>query len=159
MVLVGTIDISPALAKDEQSLKPSGVIFLGDVDAVYRNRAIIQLNNQAQESDYKTVITPELGKTFFFKIPRDMKYMVDGGVVMELSPHGVTGKIVLPTWFKIDIRPGDKAVYIGKLKYKRNDFNSVTGVRLVDDCATANKAFKKRFGRHYKLRKSLVKNI
>lgn len=159
VVIVGSIEVTPRLAKDEQSLSPSGVIFLGNVDNVYRNRAMIQLNNQAKESDYKTVITPELGKTFFFNLPRDMKYMVDGSVVMELSKHGVTGKIVLPTWFKIDIRSGDSAVYIGKIKYHRDDFNSITSMKLVDDYAAANRAFKKRFGSKYKLRKALLSKI
>jgi len=159
VVVVGTVEITPKLAKDEQSLDPSGVIFIGNIDDVYRNRAMIQFNNQAEESDYKTVITPELGKTFFFKIPRDMKYIVDGSVVMELSPHGASGKIVLPTWLKIDIKPGDKAVYIGKITYRRDDFNSVTAVKLTDDYSAANRAFKKRFGSKYKLRKSLVRPI
>jgi len=159
VVIVGTIEITPRLTKDEQSLTPSGVIFIGNVDDVYRNRAMIQFNNQAKESDYKTVITPELGKTFFFKLPRDMKYMVDGSVVMELSRRGVTGKIVLPTRFKVDIRSGDRAVYIGKIKYHRDDFNSITSMKLVDNYAAANRAFKKRFGSKYKLRKALLSKI
>lgn len=159
IIIVGTLDLTPKLGEDEQYLKPSGVIMLGDIDSYYKNRALIQFNNKPEESDYKNMINPELGKTFFFKVPRDMKYLVEGSVVMELSTHGVSGKIVLPTWFKVDLKPSDKAVYIGKIKYKRDDFNSIVDMKLIDDYASAEKQFRKKFGGKYKLRKALIKKI
>lgn len=161
VIIVGTIELIPRLVKDEQELDPpSGVIALGDYASLNRNRALIQFNNQPEASDYKYLINPELGKTFFFKVSRDMKYMVEGNVLMEFGGlYGDTGKIVLPTWFKVDIKPNDRAVYIGKIKYKRDDFNSITELKLIDDYSNALKQFRKKFGKKYTLRKSLIKKI
>ncbi|NIQ08978.1 MAG: hypothetical protein GWO08_03190, partial [Gammaproteobacteria bacterium] len=92
VIVVGTIELTPKLGKDEQSLDPSGVIDFG-YGEMNRNRAMIQFNNQPKVSDYKSVINPELGKTFFFTIPRDMKYMVEGSILMEFTRRGSTGQI------------------------------------------------------------------
>ncbi len=159
IIVVGTIELTPKLAHEEQLLNPPGVLDLFGYAKMNRNRAMIQFNSQPEASNYKYLITPELGKTFFFTIPRDMNYMVEGSVVMELSTRGVSGKIQLPTWFKLDIKPDDRAVYIGKLKYERDDFNSIIGMELLDDYKNAAKQFKKKFGRKHILRKSLIKKI
>jgi len=159
VILVGTIELSPRLNKDEQHLDPSGVVDLFGYGDMNKNRAMIQFNETPEVSDYKIMMNPELGKTFFFKVPRNMKYMVEGSILMEFSRYGNTGKIWLPIWFKVNIKPGDKAVYIGKLKYKRDDFNSVTNIELIDDYKNASKQFRKKFGTKYKLRKSLVNKI
>lgn len=159
VILVGTIELSPKLAGDEQELDPPGVIDVMGFLEKNRNHAMIQLNSKAEVDDYKMLITPELGQTFFFTVPREMAYMVEGSIIMEYSTHGVSSKIVLPTWFKLDIKPSDKAIYIGKIVYKRDDFNSVVDMKLVDDYTNATKQFKKKFGSQTKLRKSLIKKL
>jgi hypothetical protein len=65
----------------------------------------------------------------------------------------------LPAGFKFNIKPGDKAVYIGKLTYERDDFNSITKVRLDDNYKAAAREFHKKFGSSYKLSKSLISQI
>ena len=74
----------------------------------------------------------------------------------EFSRYGNTGEILLPTGFKVNIKPSDKAVYIGDIKYTRDDFNSITKVRLKNNYRKALKQFRKKFGKKVKLRKSLV---
>lgn len=159
VIVVGTIDLTPSLGKDEQQLSPSGVIDLGGYADMNRNRAMIQFNSTPEVSNYKFLVNPELGKRFFFKVPVDMKYVVDGRIVVELGRRGPVSEVLLPTGLKIETRPGDKAVYIGHLKYTRDDFNSITGVKLTDDYRSASREFKKKFGGKYKLRKALVKPL
>lgn len=159
VVLVGTIELIPKLAKNEQEISTKGVVDLYGYFEKNRNSAIIMLNNKADSESSISLIHPKLGKTFFFTVPKNMKYMVDGYVAVDLYAGGIDSKVVLPVGFKIDIKPGDKAVYIGKLIYKRDDFNSVTSVKLVDDYTQALKQFKKKFGSKVKLRKSLLKKI
>lgn len=159
VIIVGTIELTPKLTADEQKLDPSGIIDLFGYGNMNRNRCMIQFNSRPEADKYKSMINPELGKTFAFKVPKNMKYIVEGSILTEFSRHGNTGEILLPTWFKIDIKPTDKAVYIGKIKYTRDDFNSVTNVELKDDYKNAEKYFRKRFGKKYKLRKSLIKKI
>ncbi len=157
IIVVGTIELIPALGKEEQELSPSGVIDLAGYGGMNRNRAMIQFNNQPEASDYKFLINPKLDEMFFFKIPADLKYVVDGRVIVELGRRGAVSEILLPTGLKIDARPGDKAVYIGNLKFTRDDFNSITGVKLTDEYKSAVRQFRTRFGGKYKLRKAIVK--
>lgn len=159
IIVVGNIELLPKLQEGEQELDPDGVIDLFGYGDMNRNRAMVQFNAKPEVNGYKQVINPEMGKHFFFKVPIDNKYMVEGSVLTEFSRHGNTGKIYLPMSFKIDIKPTDKAVYIGKIKYTRDDFNSITQVQLVDEYKKANKEFKKKFGNKLKLRKVLVKKI
>lgn len=156
VVIVGRISLTPKLEKDEQVLDAKGVIDVMGYGDKNKNRSMIQFNASPSESGYKYVINPEMDKVFFFKVPRNMKYIVDGSVLMEFSRYGATGKIILPTGFKVDIKPTDKAVYIGDIKYQRDDFNSITRIELKDNFRAANKLFRKKFGKKYNLRKSLV---
>ena len=158
VVIVGTIDLKPKLDKDEQELDPKGVWDVMGYGSKNKNRSMITFNSKPKSGDYKYVINPELGKVFFFKVPRNLKYIVDGEVLTVFSRFG-SEKIILPTGFKINIKSSDKAVYIGKIRYTRDDFNSITRVELKDDYKKARRLFKKKFGKKYKLRKSLVKKI
>lgn len=155
VVIVGTIDLKPKLDKDEQELDPKGVWDVMGYGGKNKNRSMITFNSKPVSSGYKYVINPELGKVFFFSVPRDLKYIVDGEILTVFSRFG-SEKIILPTGFKINIKAKDKAVYIGKIRYIRDDFNSITRVEFKDDYKNALKQFRKKFGKKYKLRKSLI---
>lgn len=157
VIIVGTIELSPKLIADEQKFDVPGMIDLFGYADMNRNRGMLQFNLKPEKDSYKLMANPKLGEVFTFVIPKNIKYIVDGYILAEVSKFG-EGKILLPTGFKIDIKANDKAVYIGKIKYIRDDFNSITSVKLEDDYRNANKGFRKKFGNKYKLRKSLVKN-
>ena len=158
VVVVGTITLSPKLEKDEQELDQKGVWDVMGYGEKNKNRSMITFNSKPVSSGYKYVINPELGKVFFFKVPRDLKYIVDGEILTTFSRYG-SEKIILPTGFKINIKSSDKAVYIGDIRYKRDDFNSITRIELKDNYRKARRVFRKKFGKKYKLRKSLVTRI
>jgi len=65
-------------------------------------------------------------------------------------------KAYFPAGFKVDVRPADRAVYIGTLRYRRNEFFQFTKRDVVDDYERANAEFRKKFGSRYALRKSLA---
>lgn len=159
IILVGTVELKPALREGEQVMdSPKGVWDLFGVIASQKDRAMLQVNNKPDDGGYKYVINPELGKRFFFTVPRDKFYIVDGTIFMEMRRTG-TETMRLPTGFKFDIKPGDKAVYIGKITFIRDDFNSITEVRLSDNYTSAAKEFRKKFGSGYTLSKSLISKI
>jgi len=159
VIIVGSIELRPKLSKDEQKLSPDGVWDVLGYGDMNKNRCMIQFNSSPVADDYKLLINPELNKTFFFRVPRDKKYIVEGSILTEFSRYGNTGRIWLPMHFKVDIKPNDKAVYIGKIIYTRDDFNSITDIKLKDDYKKANRLFRKKFGKKYKLRKSLIQKI
>jgi hypothetical protein len=41
------------------------------------------------------------------------------------------------------LRPGDKAVYVGTIRYQRNEYNAITKVSYINDYANANAMFRK----------------
>lgn len=160
VLIVGTIELTPKLGKDEQILSMPGVFDLFNAMDTFRNRCLLQVSNIPEAGGFKTMINPKLSKTFFFKIPRNSPYIVAGNITVDYPSPGTFDRgILLPTHFKLDIRSSDSAIYIGHLKYTRDDFNSVTKVRLVDNYKTALGQFRKKYGSSHKLRKSLVQPI
>ncbi len=51
----------------------------------------------------------------------------------------------LPGGLKVDIRPGDRAVYIGTLRYHRNEFFDLEKAEIVDDFEREREAFAQKF--------------
>lgn len=158
VIIVGSIGLSPKLSTDEQDLNSSGTIDILGYGKMHENRCMIQFNSRPVADDYKSLINPELNKTFFFRVPRDMNYMVDSYILTDFSQYG-TAKMILPMWFKIDTKATDKAVYIGDITYIRDDFNAITDIKLKDDYKNVERKFRKIFGKKYKLKKSLIKKI
>ncbi|HET8759643.1 MAG TPA: hypothetical protein VFN94_01150, partial [Nitrospiria bacterium] len=62
----------------------------------------------------------------------------------------------LPGGLKVDVKPGDKAVYMGTIRYHRNEFMDITKVEIKDNFGTESAAFKKKFGDAAVLRKRLA---
>ncbi len=58
----------------------------------------------------------------------------------------------LPGGLQYALKPDDRAVYIGTLRYYRDDYNTITKVEIVNDYARAKRAFYAKFGTSFKLR-------
>ena len=61
-------------------------------------------------------------------------------------------RLILPGGLKYDIRDSDKAIYIGTIRYYRDDYNAITKIDFLNDFEKANQAFIDRFGNGVKLR-------
>lgn len=103
----------------------------------------------------RNYIAAPLGKTFYVTFESKPFYYLRGVIVMGggvlLKPiESDSGDIVLPAGVKIDVHPGDKAVYIGTIRYERDDFFSITKVSIRDDYEHENAAFIKKFGKGHR---------
>ena len=58
---------------------------------------------------------------------------------------------------EVDIRPGDKAVYVGTLRLHRDEFHEVTKAELRDDYNEAMAEYRKRFAGEPLPRKALLR--
>ncbi len=76
--------------------------------------------------------------------------------MMWLELGAGQSKVYFPGGLKVSIQSGDKAVYIGTIRYHRDEFFNITKTRIVDDYGRANAEFKKQFGTKVALRKSLA---
>ena len=152
VVIVGRVELLPPLAKDEQNFKN----MIG-ADMV-RNKVLLmtaekwrRLNAEPERADYEDRIEAPLEQTFFVRGNNRPFYVLVGELWLSAAD-----KAYFPAGFKVDVRSTDRAVYIGTLRYRRNEFFQFTKRDVVDDYERANAEFRKKFGSRYALRKSLA---
>ncbi len=167
VIVVGRIVVDPPFAPDEQSFSPK---VFSDWYKDTITLGTYKKDPPAGKYDYdqfgsdegKDMFFVKLNKTFFVKGENRSFYIVGGSVVMKYVSSGNNIYITTqayPARFKVNIRSSDKAVYIGTLIYKRNDFGGVKKVKFKDEYKKARKEFRKKFGRSLKLRKSLLQQV
>ena len=66
----------------------------------------------------------------FVRLPRKHRYMVKGSVTMSFQARAVSRRQVATEPVELDIRPGDKAIYLGTLRLHRDEFHEVTKALL-----------------------------
>jgi hypothetical protein len=164
VILVGRIELVPPLKANEQDLK-MGTFDPMDAKGALTGRAVLYLSDDSKAAGEKTMeaMNPLLEKTFFVKIPKDRRYMVYGSVLMY---HRVTAvnqrqavvdsnELMIPAPVQFDIKPGDRAIYVGTWRLHRDEFNEVNKAQIIDQYASASAEFQKKFGTRLTLRKAL----
>lgn len=167
VLLVGRIEILPKVDVKDKDLK-LGTFDPFNVKEEYRNRAILYLSDKVTEPEPTTeAFNPKLDETYFFRIPKDKRFLVYGSVftyykvamVNRRQMTANTNEIVLPVPVEFDIRPTDKAVYVGTWRFQRDEFNEITKAEMIDQYPAALAEFRKQFGPTAELRKALAKPV
>jgi hypothetical protein len=70
-----------------------------------------------------------------------------------------TNELLIPGPIEFDIRPSDKATYVGTLRLHRDEFNEVTRAELIDDYARALADFRLKFGAEAVLRRAIARPV
>lgn len=166
VLLVGQVDLVPPLRPGEQRIR-LGTFDPLDIAGKLRDRAVLHLANErnAAEETWE-VINPRLGETFFFRIPQDKRFVVMGTITTKRVTTKVTkrqvvedvAEIIVPG-VEFDLKPTDKAVYVGTLRLYRDEFNEVTKAEILDQYSSASAEFKKKFGNSARLRKAIAKPL
>lgn len=164
VILVGRIELVPPLKHGEQDLK-MGTIDPFDAKGALTNRAVLYLSSDPKAKREPTfeAMNPELEKTFFVRVPKDRRYMVHGMVLMyhrvsTPNPRQVSvdsNELLIPAPIEFDIRPTDKAIYLGTWRLHRDEFNEVNKALIVDQHSAATAEFQKKFKTSAALRKAL----
>jgi hypothetical protein len=156
VVLAGRIDLVPPLRPEEQNI---GSISPYELE----NTAYLMLDDEARalkgtptQADLQGSIGAPLGQLFMVAIESRPKFIVGASIVLSVG-RGGHETADLPGGFWVDVRPGDKAVYIGTLRYFRNEFFEILRVDVIDDFAYDGPAFVQRFGSAYPLHKRLAR--
>lgn len=157
VLVVGKIVLTPPLDEQEQ-----GDAWNVIVPGGYKNKVRLLTGEQWRElepplrmEDYRNNMHFDLGATSFASMPRKSFYLLLGAIMMDdRNPQDAA---YLPGGFKITVSDGDRAVYIGTLHYRRDEFFKIKGVQVEDDYARAAAAFRKQFGAGARLRKSLAR--
>jgi hypothetical protein len=151
-VVVGRIELHPPLAKHEQDLSGTPLLNRNPRNTV--TLAVSQHwapgdKQSSHESDRR--LDAALDQTFFVRMPARTFYVLFGDLPLEVRESAE-----LPGDLRATLRSGDKAVYIGTIRYHRDEFFTISRVQIVDDYGRANAEFKKKFGSKYSLRKTLL---
>lgn len=165
VIVVGKIVLDPPLEGGEQSLETfsfaSGGLIINPSASNYRNCVTLLTDRENREitdlstSDYRGRIEAALGETFYVRAANEPFYVIRSEIWMSLTGNGME-KAILPSGYRIDIRPGDKAVYIGTIKYHRDEFFGTSKVELIDEFKKEQAAFRMKFGDGVKLRKAMI---
>jgi hypothetical protein len=118
---------------------------------------------------YSSIFTARVdvsfGETFYSAGPARSFYILGGCFYKEVFQSScgynctsTNYKIVLmPGDYYIDVQPGDKAVYVGTIKYYRDKDFKITRAQVIDEYDREMPAFRRLFGT-MKLKKALMYN-
>jgi len=163
-VLVGQVVLDPPIGKNEQEVnnsiftstdykKPLLVFDDQHVDYSKENDATAHAGN----TEY---VSHDFGKTFYAPTTNHPAYVNGLYIYLKMNTDKVAYDLrVLQTDLVVDARPGDKAVYIGTIRYVRNDLWDLKKIEVVDDYAREKRRFKKIFGGGVKLVKRLAHRV
>ncbi len=164
VLAVGRLELQPPLRPNEQEIKPGTIDPFG-VGDMMRDRGFLWFSRSADTPTEKGefVLNPRLGELYFLRVPKNTPHMLGGYILAQYlvrmtGPRTVAvddARIEIPGGVRYDIRPGDKAIYVGTLTLHRDEFNEVTKAVFVDEYAAAAAAFKQRFGQGTELRKAI----
>lgn len=86
--------------------------------------------SQVQASEFQSSLEADWGQPFMVKMPRQRTFFNGGLTFLD----GVeNAKLWFPGGYYFDVPAGARAVYIGTLRFHRNDFNTITKVEVVDE--------------------------
>jgi hypothetical protein len=163
VMLVGKIEIVPPIKAEEQKYRAGWDVFNSKRHLL--GRAVLFTSDKPQHRERTdNALNPPLEETYFLKLPRSQRYVVKGSVTMSLVSRGASARsgfdqteLLFPVPIELDVRPGDKAVYVGTLRLHRDEFHEVTRAELRDDYNEAMAEFRKRFAGEPLPRKALLK--
>lgn len=154
VVVVGRVELVPPLSKEEAKIR-------GAVIGDFENRMLLiaddklrALPDEPRVADYAGRIEARIGDTFFVR-SKSAPFYVLGGVLFIGVGKGMQ-PVHFPGGLQVDVKPGQRAVYIGTLRYHRDEFFEVTRMSVVDDYREANAQFGAKFGKQMPLSKALM---
>jgi hypothetical protein len=155
VMLVGRVELDPPLRKGEQRIR-------GNVIGDFENRLYLladeklrPMPDEPRVADYAGRIEAPLGSTFFVRSKGAPFYILGGVLFLEMGGSSMQ-RAYFPGGMQVVIKPGDRAVYIGTLRYYRDEFFEVKRVSVVDDYRAASAEFAAKFGSQAVLRKALM---
>ena len=82
-------------------------------------------------ADFQDSLEVEWGVPFMVKAPRQPRTYINGGMAhLNVVQQE---RLWFPGGLYFDVPSGANAVYIGTLRYHRNDFNAITRVEVIDE--------------------------
>lgn len=154
LILVGKVILEPPLAEGEQELGMMENAQANLINIFTSTEDVMIDPSNIRYRDIRTVVKAPVGGEFFAVAPHREANIT--GAMIYLN---VNDSIYFPGGWRYTANEEDKAIYIGTIKYQRNEFYEIVGVKLIDEYAQAGKEFSEKFGPSIKLRKALLRSV
>ena len=159
LLVIGKIEVIPPIVPLEQSTLAE--TYRNKVTLVFRDE--LKHLRQLSRYDRKGQVTVSLAEQFYVAVPDTMNYFLGTTIPMRAQkqrgksqPEIVNAK--LPAAMYMVARRQDRAIYIGTIRYFRDEFFDIYNVEIVDEFKQARQEFEKKFGTNVPLKKSLLQN-
>jgi hypothetical protein len=134
VVVIGKIELVPPLDPKFEQRSHWNVVgekrMLGRVwmstGAEYRPITTSQLEG----SEFQSSLEAQWGVPFMVKAVRQRTYLNGGVTHLDVLRQE---RLWFPGGFYFDVPAGARAVYVGTLRYHRNDFNAITRIEVLDE--------------------------
>jgi hypothetical protein len=132
VVVIGKIELVPPLEKGERRTHWNVIgekrMFRIWMATGGEPRPVTPGRGKAE--DFHSSIEADWGQPFMVKMPRRRTYLNGGTTTLDALEQA---RLWFPGGLYFDVPPDAKAVYIGTLRYHRNDFNTITRVEVVNE--------------------------
>lgn len=160
IIVVGKIELVPPLREMEQVLSSQ------DMVAGFKDKALILIDDEKYDMadlssrSSRAASSVKLEETFFIPVDRDKDgsaYYSGGIIVVNDYPltgtrfFGVFGMVSAMRADHFDLagkvrfgsKQSDRAIYIGTIRYHRDEFNAITRIEVLDQYSQAKKQMAK----------------
>jgi hypothetical protein len=164
VILVGSFELTPSVGQNlnlrQSVLRPAEEALFGSPEDMLGNRLITgfqPFGTLVRETMFSTPWTGSthavpLDELFFIEVDRGAIQLQNGKYL--LSDLGLDA-MTLPGGFVTAAHPTAQIVYVGTLRYTRDDFLAITDVRVLDRYGQATAAARRLYGADVTIAKSL----
>ena len=156
IIVVGRVELKPPLKPGEQDIKLSGPYNDENQYFFFINSKPVKVADSPDKTPYQDVLQAKFGSTFYVRNPRRPMHFTVTFVYMTLTRQKQE-RVWLPGGFVVEPQPGDRAVYMGTIRYHRNEFFDLTKVEIVDEFKKERVAFRKKYGKKFPLVKRIAR--
>jgi len=158
VVLVGKVELVPPLRKGEQKIRGMVVGKIENTMHLMMDEKLRPMPEDPRIADFAGRIEAPIGETFFVRGKAAPSYLLGGLLFLDIGGSSQQ-RAIFPGGFQVGAKPGDRAIYIGTLRYQRDEFWEVQRVTVVDEYAKANAEYEAKFGKAQPLRKALMARV
>jgi hypothetical protein len=151
VLLVGKVELVPRLQKfEQQNLKGIGTgKFKGHFGLIFAAQKPTYKKGSESGTTYKQMdnyALVEPGKTFYVRYPKGKPVYYLGGLIYLSSDGGSLDSLKLPGGLSYVPGKSARAIYLGTIRYYRDDYNAITKVRLINQVNEAVRDLRKETG-------------
>jgi hypothetical protein len=156
VVIVGRVELVPGLRKYEQQVTGfGGATTFENTMLLITSDTNKEMKKEFSLSEMSGRIDAVLDNNFYVRSANKPFYILGGKIFLSVD-KSASRTLYFPGGFKVSPKPGDKAIYIGTIRYERDEFSNIKKVTVVDDYESTRTEFNKKFGNQDQLKKSLV---